>query len=159
MLIKNIWRRLTCSLVALLLLISLYPIETQAKTVWPAAPEVGSPSAIVMELNSGAVLYEKNSQEVNYPASITKIMTTMLALEHCDLDEVVTFSADAVFKNEGNTSHIARDLGEKMTMEECLYAVMLESANECAYAVAEHVGAKLGGNYQTFVDWMYEYPF
>jgi D-alanyl-D-alanine carboxypeptidase len=43
-----------------------------------------------------------------------------------------------------------------MTMEECLYAVMLESANECAYAVAEHVGAKLGGNYQTFIDLMNE---
>lgn len=78
----------------------------------------------------------------------------MLALEYCELDEVVTFSADAVFKNEGNTSHIARDLGEQMTMEQCLYAVMLESANECAYAVAEHVGQKLGGDYQTFVDLM-----
>lgn len=64
------------------------------------------------------------------------------------------FSADAVFKNEGDTSHIARNLGEKLTMEQCLYAVMLESANECAYAVAEHVGQKLGGDYRTFIDLM-----
>jgi D-alanyl-D-alanine carboxypeptidase len=109
-----------------------------------------------MEINSGAVLYEKNSDEVNYPASITKVMTTMLALEHCSLDEVVTFSDDAINLNQGSTSHIARDYGEEMTMEQCLYGVMLESANECSYAVAEHVGEKLGGDYRTFIDLMNE---
>ena len=145
------------SLIFLLIIITLLGIthtNVQAETQWPAEVSVHAPSAIIMEANSGAILYEKNSTEINFPASITKIMTTMLALEYCDLNEVVTFSADAVFKNEGNTSHIARDLNEQMTMEECLYAVMLESANECAYAVAEHVGAKLGGDYQTFVDLM-----
>lgn len=120
---------------------------------WPSGVEVDAPCAIVMEASTGTVLYEKNADEVHYPASITKIMTTLLALENCDLDEVVTFSADAVYKNEGDTSHIARDLEEQMTMEECLYAVMLESANECAYAVAEHVG---GGDYQKFIDMMNE---
>ena len=113
-----------------------------------------SPSAIVMEVNSGTILYDKNSDEVNYPASITKIMTAYLAVQNCSMDETVTFSADAVFKNEGATSHIARDLDEQMTMEQCLYAVLLKSANECAYAVAEHVGQKLGGDYSTFIDLM-----
>ena len=153
---KNMWKRIGCGILAVISILSISNIEARAESYWPEGPSISTPSAIVMELNSGAVLYEKNSDEVNYPASITKIMTTMLALEYCELDEVVTFSADAVFKNEGNTSHIARDLNEEMTMEECLYAVMLESANECAYAVAEHVGAKLGGDYQTFVDLMNE---
>lgn len=153
---KSMAVRVVCCLLAMITIFSLSHTEVKAEGIWPEGPKVNAPSAIVMELNSGTVLYEKNSDEVNYPASITKIMTTMLALEHCELDEVVTFSADAVFKNEGNTSHIARDLNEQMTMEECLYAVMLESANECAYAVAEHVGAKLGGNYQTFIDLMNE---
>lgn len=153
---KSIAIRVVCCLLAMITIFSLSHTEVKAEGIWPEGPKVNAPSAIVMELNSGAILYEKNSDEVNYPASITKIMTTMLALEHCELDEVVTFSADAVFKNEGNTSHIARDLNEQMTMEECLYAVMLESANECAYAVAEHVGAKLGGDYQTFIDLMNE---
>lgn len=121
--------------------------------VWPAGPEISAPNAIVMEASTGAVLYEKNADEKHYPASITKIMTTLLALEKCPLDETVTFSADAVYKNEGNTSHIARDLYEEMTMEQCLYGVMLESANECAYAVAEHIG---GGSCQAFVDMMNE---
>ena len=83
-------------------------------------------------------------------------MTTMLALEHSTMDEVVAFSDDAIRYNQGDTSHIARDYGEEMTMEQCLYAVMLESANECAYAVAEHVGQKLGGDYRTFIDLMNE---
>jgi len=66
----------------------------------------------------------------------------------------VTFSATAVYENEGDTSHIARELNEELPVEEVLYGVMLESANECAYAIAEHVGTKLGGNYQTFIDLM-----
>ena len=78
-------------------------------------------------------------------------MTTLLALENCNLDEMVHFSATAVYENEGGTSHIARDLDEEMTLEQCLYGIMLESANECSYAVAEHVG---GGDYQKFIDMM-----
>ena len=153
---KSRWKRPLAACFAALSFIVALPVEAKANVYWPENPRISTPSAIVMEVNSGAVLYEKNSNEVNYPASITKIMTTMLALEHCEMDEIVTFSADAVFKNEGNSSHIARDLNEQMTMEQCLYAVMLESANECAYAVAEHVGQKLGGDYQTFVDLMNE---
>ena len=77
-------------------------------------------------------------------------MTTLLALENSDLNEVVTFSDDAINNTEG--SGIYRDYGEQMTMEQCLYAVMLNSANECAYAVAEHVG----GTVEHFVDMMNE---
>ena len=151
---KSRWKKQICACLAAICCITAIPTDVKADIYWPENPKISTPSAIVLEVNSGAVLYEKNSNEVNYPASITKIMTTMLALEYCELDEIVTFSADAVFKNEGNTSHIARDLNEQMTMEQCLYAVMLESANECAYAVAEHVGQKLGGDYQTFIDLM-----
>ena len=64
------------------------------------------------------------------------------------MDEIVTFSHDSVYKTVG--SGIARDVGEEMTMEQCLYGVMLASANECAYAVAEHVGGDIG----TFVQMM-----
>lgn len=74
--------------------------------------EVQSPSVILMEMSTGTVLYEKNSDERNYPASITKIMTTLLALENSDLNEVVTFSDDAINNTEG--SGIYRDYGEQM---------------------------------------------
>lgn len=130
------------------------PIKAEEK--WPEGPQINSPCAIVMEVNTGTVLYEKNSHEVHYPASITKILTTLLAIENSNLEDIVTFSADAVYLNEGDTSHISRDLNEQMTMEECLYGVMLESANECAYAVAEHVGSIKGGDYSTFIDLMNE---
>ena len=152
---KSRWKRGIGATLAAILLLAV-PTSAKADVYWPEGPSIKTPSAIVIEVNSGAVLYEKNSDEVNYPASITKILTTLLALENCSLDEVVTFSDDAIRYNQGNTSHIARDYGEQMTMKECLYAVMLESANECAYAVAEHVGEKLGGNYQTFIDLMNE---
>lgn len=152
---KSRWKRGISAIMAAFMLLAI-PTEAKADVYWPEGPSINTPSAIVIEVNSGAVLYEKNSDEVNYPASITKIMTTMLALEYCELDEIVTFSDDAIKYNQGDTSHIARDYGEQMTMEQCLYAVMLESANECAYAVAEHVGQKLGGDYRTFIDLMNE---
>lgn len=151
---KSIWIRLAAASLAVCTLILTIPTEAQAKVYWPEGPKIYTPSAIVMEVNTGTVLYEKKADQVNYPASITKILTTLITLENSELDEEVTFSADAVYKNEGDTSHIARDLGEVMTMEECLYAVMLASANECAYAVAEHVGQKQGGDFQTFIDMM-----
>lgn len=120
----------------------------QAADYWPEGISTTSPSAIVMEMSTGTVLYEKNSTEKLYPASITKIMTVLIALENCDLNEIVTFSNAAIDNTEG--SGIARDYGEQMTMEDCLYAIMLASANECAYAVAEHVA----GDITTFAEMM-----
>lgn len=149
----NMKKRLLCLGLALCCVTGLVGIDTQkvsATEYWPEGPQIESPCAIVMEASTGTVLYEKNAHEQHYPASITKIMTTLLALENSSLDEVVTFSTDAVYKTEG--SGISRDVGEEMTMEQTLYAVMLESANECAYAVAEHVGGSVDG----FVEMMNE---
>ena len=123
-------------------------LSVRAEEYWPEGPTIIGESAVVMEASTGTVLYEKNSHEHSYPASITKIMTILLALENSKLDENVTFSSDAVYKTEG--SGISRDVGEVMTMEECLYGMMLESANECAYAIAEHTG----GTYGDFINMM-----
>lgn len=137
-------------LFALLMMIQMGAYPVQASEYWPEGTEIASPNAIVMELSTGTILYEKESLEQHFPASITKIMTTLVALENSDLDEIVTFSDEAIDNTMG--SGIARDYGEQMTMEQCLYAVMLESANECAYAVAEHVG----GTVENFVAMMNE---
>ena len=125
-------------------------VTADAAVYWPEGPETESPCVIVMEEETGTVLYEKMADEQHYPASITKIMTALLALENSTMDEIVTFSEDAVYKTEG--SGIWRDIGEEMTMEQCLYALMLNSANECAYAIAEHVG----GSFDKFVEMMNE---
>ena len=124
------------------------PMMVRAEDSLPQAPEIVGESAVVMDVDSGTVLYEKNAHEQLYPASITKIMTTLLALENSTMDENVTFSYDSVHKTEG--SSIWRDVDEVMTMEECIYAMMLNSANECAYAVAEYVG----GSYENFIQMM-----
>ena len=145
-------KRLSAVLCTVTLFAGFAPINVKAEEAkfWPVGPEVGSVSAIVMEANTGAILYEKNVHEKLYPASITKILTGLIAIENNSLSETVTFSKDAVYKIEG--THIARDVDEKMTLEETLYAVLLGSANECAYATAEHVG----GTYDNFVKLMNE---
>lgn len=133
-------------------LLTSFPQKVEAAEYWPEGPTIDTPSAIVMEVSTGTVLYEKNADQQLYPASITKIMTTLLAIENCSMDEIVIFSKDAVYKNEGDTSHISRDVGEEMTVEQCLYGIMLASANECAWAIAEHVG----GTEEHFVEMMNE---
>lgn len=133
---------IACLMTVVLCLIN-FVVPVHAKEKWPEMPGVEAPSICVMEITTGTILYERNMDEQNYPASITKVMTALLALENSSLDEIVTFSADAVYKCEGDTSHISRDLGEEMTMEECLYGMMLESANECAWAIGEHVGGTM----------------
>lgn len=137
-----------CLLLLMVYLMQTNVMQVRAEDVWPTGPAIDGPSAIVMEASTGTVLYEKNAHEELYPASITKIMTALLAIENCDMDEEVVFSANAVYGVDG--AHIARDLDEVMTMEQCLYALMLVSANECAYAIAEHVG----GDYDTFIQMM-----
>lgn len=130
-------------LLAVILCVVSFSMPVDAKETWPKMPKIEAPSICVMEVSTGTILFERNMDEVNYPASITKIMTALLAIENTRLDEIVTFSQDAVYKNEGNTSHISRDIGEEMTMEECLYGMMLESANECAWAIGEHIGGTM----------------
>ncbi len=102
-------------------------------------------SAILMDAATGEILYEKNMHEQLYPASITKLMTVLLAFEYGNLDETVTFSEDAIFGIERNSSHIALDVGEQITLEQCLYAILLQSANEASLGVAEHIGGSKEG--------------
>ena len=109
-----------------------------------------SEAGIVMDAQSGAVIYGKNSKEQFYPASITKIMTALLVLENCSLDETVTFSHDAVYNVESGSTNAGIDEGEQMTVKDCLYAMMLKSANEAANALAEHVS----GSREAFAELM-----
>lgn len=123
---------------------AVYASATENTTKnWPSAPSVNAESAILMDLSSGAILYEKNAHKPQYPASITKIMTTLLAIENCSMGEIVTFSHDAVFGIEMGSSHIGIDEGEKLTIEQSLYAIMLASANEVSWGVGEHVAGTL----------------
>ncbi|SET27712.1 D-alanyl-D-alanine carboxypeptidase family protein [[Clostridium] polysaccharolyticum] len=145
--------KITCIMLSLLLGMVQSPIMKASTKNWPEAPKSSSivaESAILIEASTGLVLYEKNVDKRQYPASITKIMTALVAIENSSLDEVVTFSHNAVYGIELGSSHIAVEVGEKLTMEQCLYAMLLESANEVCLGVAEHVA----GNVKAFVKMM-----
>lgn len=136
-------------LLCTLLFCSLHNVTVAyAEDGWPKSPDINAASAIIMEVESGAILYEKNSHDQHYPASITKIMTTLLALEKCTLSDTVHFSKDSVYNVEGTQVGITPD--EELPLEECLYGIMLASGNEVAYAVAEHTG----GNLDNFINMM-----
>ncbi len=108
-------------------------------------PETISPSIILIDSKTGQVLYGKNIHEDLYPASITKVMTALLALENCKLDEKVTASERAVNEIEFASSNVGFSVGEELTVEQLLYALMLESANEAANILAEHIGGSIKG--------------
>lgn len=108
-----------------------------------APPEIVAQAGVLIEANSGTVLYNKDMNGQMYPASITKIMTTLLAIENSSLDETVKYSHYAVYSLEPGAAHIAMKENEEISMKDTLHGVMLNSANECANAAAEHVGKKL----------------
>ncbi len=118
-------------------------IDSNAIDGWPQGPQIYAESAIVMEASTGAILYNKDMDMKNYPASITKIMTALLTLENCALDETVTYSYNATHSIDAGSSSIYTTEDEQLTVEQSLYALMLESANECANGLAEHVAGSV----------------
>ncbi len=104
-----------------------------------------SESVLLYDVDNKIVIFEKNGYEEKYPASITKVMTALLTLEHADsnLQDTVYFSHDAVFSIPYNSSHIAMDEGETLTVENALYGLLLESANEVSNALAEYVSGSV----------------
>lgn len=108
------------------------------------APDLVSNAAIVIDASTGQILYEKNAHEKKYPASITKILTTIIALEHnLDFNETITMSENSIWGVERDSTLIGLDVGEKVTIGDLVYATMVKSANECAYALAEVVAGDI----------------
>ena len=128
------------------------PVESNEIENWPKGPAIGAEAAIVMEANTGIILYSKNIHEQLYPASTTKILTCLIAAETSSLDEMVSFSENAVFSIPRGSSNMGMDMGQALTMEEALYGILVGSANETANAVAEHIGGSIEG----FADMMNE---
>ena len=129
------------------------PISTDSVAGWPKGPVVSAESAILIDADTGVILYEKNIHKQQYPASITKILTTLIASEECELDDVVTFSHKAVYDTPYDSNHIAIEENEQLTMEECLKAILIRSANEVSLGIAEHIS---GGAWEDFADIMNE---
>lgn len=134
---------ISIKIICIVIISNMFPPLSFASNIssheWPKGPSVYAESAILIEASTGLILYEKNIHKKHYPASITKIMTTLLALENSSLNDTLVFSRDSVFNVDLNSSRIGIDVGEELTMRQALYGIMLESANEVSYAVAEHV--------------------
>lgn len=120
---------------------------------WPALPQsVNAGAAVCIDADTGAVLYGKNMNVQKFPASITKVMTAIIVLENCDLDEEVVFSEKALNNLEPGAVTARTSVGDVLTVRDCMYALLYRSANEVANALAEHVA----GSIPAFVDMMNE---
>ena len=110
---------------------------------WPQASDISSTAAIVMETSTNTVLYSKNADQALYPASAVKVMTCLMALENSSLDDQVTMTATGVSGVTDGGANISAQLDEVFTMEQCLYAIMVASANDIALQVAEHISGSV----------------
>lgn len=108
-----------------------------------AAPSLISESAVLIDGDTGQVLYDKNMNKKQFPASITKIATVITALENASLSDQITMSDEAVFSVSRASSHIALDVGEEITLEQACYAALLMSANDACNGMAELVSGKI----------------
>ncbi len=127
----------------LTVLTALTAVHPAMAATWPEQVAISAEGGIVMDADTGTVLYEKNIHNAYYPASITKILTALIVIENCDLDEMVTFSHNAVFNVEEGSSNAALDVGDTLSVRDCLYAMLLKSANEAANALAEHTAGSI----------------
>lgn len=122
------------------------PMMAFAKPDWPSDTGIESEAGIVMDADSGAVLFGQNIHVQKAPASITKILTALVVIENSSLDDTITFSHDAVYNVEdgsGNKNSIEE--GDTLSVRDCLYLLLMRSSNQAANALAEHVGGSRDG--------------
>lgn len=132
-------RKILSMLLCLILLLGLVPITALASVEWPDGVSIEADAGIIMDAHSGAVLYGKNIHSTYAPASITKVLTALIVLERCSMDEMVKFSHNAVHNVEPNSSSAGYGTGDVASVKDCMYALLLKSANEAANALAEHI--------------------
>ena len=120
-------------------------ISTNSISGWPQASDISSEAAVVMENTTNTILYSKNADEVLFPGSTVKIMTCLLALENTQLTDEVTMTATGVSGVTDGGASISSQVDEVFTVEQCLYAIMVASANDIALQIAEHVGGSVDG--------------
>lgn len=125
-------------------------ISTNAIPGWPQAADITSEAAVVMDDTTNTILYAKNMDEALFPGSTVKIMTCLLALENSSLTDQVTMTATGVSGVTDGGANISSQVDEVFTIEQCLYAIMVASANDIALQVAEHIG----GSVEAFVQMM-----
>ena len=139
--ISKFFKKITV-LISLILLVfmSTYPVFANTNE-----PSLTAKSAILIDTKTGKVLYNKNENERMYPASTTKILTAILTLENCNLDDVITvdYNIDATIPYSYTVVEL--QLGEQFTVRQLLELLMVYSANDVANLLAEHIGGSIEG--------------
>ena len=139
-------RRLFSFLLLLVLLAGMFsvPAFADGEEADDTGPfEVHAKAAILLDMNTDRIIYEKNLDERVYPASLTKIMTCLVALENGNLSDIVTIDEGAFTGLDGNSSTAGLQVGEQLSFNDLLYCLMLSSGNEAANAVAEHIAGSI----------------
>ncbi len=119
------------------------PVDSNSWTEWPSGPLLGAEAAILIEANSNTILYSKNCDERLFPASTTKMLTAILIMENCQLDDTVTFSKNAIESISLNDSNMEASIGDTISVEQALEGILIGSANEAAYAMAEFISGDI----------------
>ncbi len=137
--------------IAFVLTVSLIPVRYVKAEIadWPEGPYTNAKTAVLIEAESGTVLYDKDMKEKMFPASTTKIITALLAIEKLEPDTEITMTHDAVYSMGWDASRVGMEEGEALSLTQSLYAILLASANEVSYAVAERIGS---GDIDVFLD-------
>lgn len=134
---RFLYKEISGLCIVILMLSFLVPVQSAKASIATSAH-----SAILMDEESGRVIYEVNAHEKSRIASITKIMTALLAIESGEMNEMVTVSSVA-FGTEGSSLYLKE--GEKIKLEDLVYGLMLRSGNDAAVAISEKVGGSLDG--------------
>lgn len=141
-------KKLFLMMLACLMLVPINTVHAASALLDPN--DLLSPSVVVTDATTNRILFEKNGKEKHFPASTTKILTMLLALEKLDLNDTITMSRDAIMSVEEGSSHIGLEIGETMPVRDMLLGVGLRSANDGANGIAE----KVAGSLEAFADMM-----
>lgn len=125
------------------LFIFVYTLIYSSSVLANSEPTVNAPSCILINLNTGNILYSKNADDIYYPASTTKVMTAILAIENCKLTDKATVSHNAIFSVPYGYTNSALVEGEVISVRDLLYVLMIPSANDAAFVLAEHIGGSV----------------
>ncbi|MEH7382903.1 D-alanyl-D-alanine carboxypeptidase family protein [Bacillus sp. JJ1533] len=143
-------KQLNFVLILVFLMTSLSPIQAFAENIQSNVPAIKSDAVILLDANTGSILYEKNSHTQMYPASLTKMATAIYAIENGNLDDVVTVSANA-YETDGTRVYLEE--GEQVTLRHLIQGLLINSGNDAGVAIAEH----LNGSIESFADSLNKY--
>lgn len=135
---KKINKSIYCLLIFLLTIF-------QSVRIYAEDLSIEAKAGIIVETNTGKIIYNKDAEIQNYPASVTKILTAIIVIENCNLDDKAVVTSSAVSNIPEGYVVAPLFVGEEMRIEDLLYALMLKSSNDAAYVLAEHVGGSVDG--------------